>query len=132
MHFRAAEYQQLSVNARWLEPAKAQNAYHFALRFCSSERYGLNDKTVQSIEHHEIESYAVADAWLKSRIPSVGALQVAYSESEVCVVEAADLLANWQSIFVPARDDAIVLHNLQPVVFFYCHEEELQVGQRVA
>jgi hypothetical protein len=132
MHLRAAEYRKLGVAARWLEPPKAKHAYEFARQFCSSQRYGLNNKTVQSIEHHEIESYAVADAWLRSRVPSAGTLQVVYSESEVCVVEAADLLGNWQSLCVPARDDAVILHSLQPTVLFYCHEEELEVGQRAA
>jgi hypothetical protein len=43
-----------------------------------------------------------------------------------------EFLAKWQDIFVPARDDAIVLHNLGAGVLFYCHEEELEYGHRKA
>jgi hypothetical protein len=132
MQIRAKEYEALGLDVRWLSQEKAKNAYQYASKFSSSKRYGLNEVTVKGIDHLEIESYAVANEWLKSRIPSTGTVQVVYSESQVCILESGAFLANWQSIFTPARDDAIVLHDLEPTVLFYCHEEELEVGQRIA
>lgn len=130
MTYRANEYAELGVAARWLEREKAAHAYAFALKYASSKRYGLNDTTVANAERLEISSYSVADSWLKQRLPRSGTVQVVYGEDEVCVVEAQDFLENWQEIFTPSRDDAIVLHNLEPVVLFYCHEEELEIGRR--
>jgi hypothetical protein len=132
MSFRESEYSEIGVAARWLDPVHAKNAYNYALQFSAKRYYGLCETTVSSIEHLDIESYAVADAWVKARMSAEGTVQVVYGGSEVCVLPAAEFLANWQRIFMPARDDAIVLHNLSSGVLFYCHEEELEYGQRKA
>lgn len=132
MNLRESEYLENELSARWLDPEHAKNAYSYALQFSSKDRYGLSEATVGAIEHVNIESYSVADAWLKDRLPAEGTVQVVYGDDEVCVVAARDFLAKWQSIFVPARDDAIVLHNLGKSVLFYCHEEELEFGHRKA
>ncbi|MDR7335515.1 hypothetical protein [Roseateles asaccharophilus] len=132
MNLRKSEYLENELSARWLDPDRAKNAYSYALQFSSKDRYGLSEATVGAIEHVNIESYSVADAWLKDRLPAEGTVQVVYGDDEVCVIFASDFLAKWQSIFVPARDDAIVLHNLGKGVLFYCHEEELEFGHRKA
>jgi len=132
MSFRAAEYSGIGLAARWLSSEHAVNAYNYALQFTSKDRYGLCESTVDSIERLDIESYSVADAWVKERIIAEGTVQVVYGKDQVCVIPAAEFLANWRKIFMPARDDAVVLHNLGPGVLFYCHEEELEYGQRKA
>jgi len=126
----AAEYSEVGVQARWLEPQRAQHAYDYALRFCHPRRYGLNEQSVANIDRLVIASYSVAQAWLNDRLPSIGTVQVVYSKSEVVVIEASVFLDRWQEIFVPSRDDAVVLHDSSATVLFYCHEEELEVGQR--
>lgn len=124
------EYLEARIQARWLEPEKAQHAYDYALRYSHPKRLGLNEQTVSSIDRLVIESYAIAKAWLSSRMPATGTVQIVYSESDVAVMEAADFIGRWHDIFVPARDDAVVLHNLSSAVMFYCHEEELEMGHR--
>ena len=108
MNLRQSEYLENEISARWLDPERAKNAYSYALRFSAKDRYGLSEATVEGIEHINIESYTVADAWLKDRLPMEGSVQVVYGDDEVCVVPAAEFLAKWQDIFVPARDDKIV------------------------
>jgi hypothetical protein len=125
-----AEYSQARIQARWLEPTKAQHAYAYALRYSHPKRLGLNEQTVEGIDRLVIESYAVAKRWLAARLPAVGTVQVVYSESNVAVLNAIEFAARWHEIFVPARDDAVVLHNDSATVLFYCHEEELEIGQR--
>lgn len=132
MKLRQQEYKELNLNVRWLDQEHAQHAYDYALKFSSPSRYGLNESTVANIEQHIIEGYSVADHWLKNRLNCRGTVQIVYSETEACVINAESFLQNWQQIFVPARDDAIILHNLDKTVVFYCHEEELEVGQRQA
>jgi hypothetical protein len=121
---------QLGVDARWFSQPKAQNAYDYALKYSSKKRYGLSAESISNIERLEIHSYRVANEWLKERLPNQGTVQIVYSESEVCVVSAEEFLAHWFEIFVPARDDAVIIHNLSTEVFFYCHEEELEFGFR--
>jgi hypothetical protein len=124
------EYEALGLEARWLTEKRAKNAYAHALQFSDNERYGLNAQTTDNIEHHNIESRNVADAWLRNRLRAEGTLQIVYGPDHVCVVDAAAFLNCWHDVFMPARDDAIILHNIDNTVFFYCHEEELEVGTR--
>lgn len=132
MNLRESEYLESGLTARWLDTARAESAYKYALQFSAKTDYGLCEATVDQIEHHDIESYTVADAWLKARLPADGTVQVVYGADEVCVISAAEFLAKWKEIFVPTRDDAVVLHNLGSGVLFYCHEEELEYGNRKA
>jgi len=127
VHLRQQEYEALGMQARWLS---AEHAYKYALSFSSTKRYGLNEETVSAIDRIVIESYSVADQWLKNRIDSEDTIQIVYSDTEACVVESEKFLQNWKDLFVPSRDDAVVFHNLERTVLFYCHEEELEVGQR--
>jgi len=130
MNFRENEYKELGLAARWLDLEHARHAYRFALQFSNKKRYGLDESTVDDIERHLIESPSVSHAWLKARVAAEGSVQIVYGEDQVCVIETKDFLDQWQNIFLPARDDAIVLHNLNRMVIFYCHEEELEVGLR--
>jgi hypothetical protein len=124
------EYEALGVAARWLTEGRAKNAYSHAWKFSSDKRYGLNEHTTDNIERHVIESRSVAAAWLRTRVRAEGTLQVVYGPDHVCVIDAARFLNCWQDLFVPSRDDAIILHNIDGTVIFYCHEEELEVGTR--
>lgn len=124
------EYEVLGLDARWLTEERAKTAYAHALQFTSTKRYGLNEQTIDNIEQHIIESQPVADAWLKARLRAEGTLQVVYGPDDVCVIGAAAFLNCWLEVFVPSRDDAIILHNIDKAAFFYCHEEELEVGTR--
>jgi len=81
---------------------------------------------------HIVKSYNVAEQWVKDTISSSGTVQIVYGKDEVCVIEAQEFVNNWQHIFMPARDDAIILHNMSNKIMFYCHEEELEVGERDA
>ena len=124
------EYEALGLKARWLTEERAKNAYAHALQFSSNKRYGLNEQTTDNVERHIIESRSIADAWLRARMRAEGTLQVVYGPDNVCVLDAAAFLSCWQDVFVPSRDDAIILHNIEKTVFFYCHEEELEAGTR--
>ena len=131
MNYLKLEYDELNIKSRWLDLDRAKNAYNFALQFSHSQRYGLNETTVLGIEKLIIESPAVAKAWLKSRMPETGTVQIVYDDDEVCVIDTQDFIDRWHDIFIAGRDDAIVLHNLSRTVLFYCHEEELEIGQRI-
>ncbi|AKU22959.1 hypothetical protein MJ904_08420 [Massilia sp. MB5] len=128
--YRPAEFDELQLQARWLDAEHARRAYAYALQYAHPRHYGLNGATVDQIEQHLIASRTVARAWLATRLSAVGTVQIVFGDDEVCVVPAAQFLASWDQLFVPSRDDAIILHNLDQTVLFYCHEEELEIGQR--
>lgn len=132
MNYREKEYNKLGIEARWLSKEHASNANEYAEKYSSNTRYGLNEKNVTNIQEHIVNSYSIAEQWLKDNFGSTGTVQIVYSDNEVCVIKSQDFLDNWQHIFMPARDDAIILHNLSNKIMFYCHEEELEVGDRDA
>lgn len=130
MRYREEEYRELGLSARWLTEERAKSAYVHALQYSSDRRYGLNEQTTDNIENHIIVSRNVANAWLRVRLRVEGTVQVVYGDDDVCVIDTESFLNSWQDIFVPSRDDAIILHNIDKTVLFYCHEEELEVGVR--
>lgn len=120
------EYKVLGLDARWLTEGRAKNAYAHALQFSSNKRYGLNEQTTDNIERHIIESRSVADAWLRARLRAEGTLQIVYGPDHVCVIDAAAFLNCWQDVFVPSRDDAVILHNIDKTVFFIVTKKNLK------
>ncbi|MCH1924847.1 hypothetical protein L6232_08310 [Shewanella sp. C31] len=42
-----------------------------------------------------------------------------------------DFLLHWTELFMPSRDDAIVLHNPSRTVMCYCHDQILSIGERI-
>ncbi|WP_457392118.1 hypothetical protein [Roseateles sp. P5_E1] len=124
------EYEDAGIAARWLGAEKAAHAYEFACQYVSPSRYGLREDRVLGFERHQIQSDSVATAWINARFPVTGTVQVVYGRDEVCVIEAEALRQSWLDVFVPGRDDAIVLHNVAEAVLFICHERELEFGYR--
>ena len=128
-HHRS-ELKELGLAVRWLDQAHAKNAFDFAMRFCSSTHYGLEPATVCGIEHLLADSDGVARAWLKEKFPGDGTVQVVFGPEDVGVLDASAFVENWRNMFWPGRDDVFVLHNRCRKVFFYCHEDQLEVGER--
>ncbi|MBN8740814.1 MAG: hypothetical protein BGP24_14215 [Lysobacterales bacterium 69-70] len=127
---RRRHLEKLGLSARWLDRPKAASADAYAAKFYSSQHYGLEPETVAGIEHHDVHSPSIARAWLAERFPDSGTVQIVFGRRSVCVLDSAVFLENWRNLFLPARDDVFVLHNLSRKVFFYCHEDELEVGER--
>ena len=118
MNHYIEEINKLNLNVRWLEPEKAKNSYQYALNFSSTQYYGLNPETVRDIEKLERYSDSVAKEWVKERLSSSNTVQVVSSDQLVFVIPADQFLENWQDMFLPVRDDAIILHNTNKTVMF--------------
>jgi hypothetical protein len=61
----------------------------------------------------------------------MNALVVVFGEKDCFECASGFFLEAWQDIFCPSRDDAIVYSEQSPFILFYCHEDEIEVGQRV-
>ncbi len=131
MNHYIAEINKLNLDVRWLEPEKAKNAYQYALKFSSTQHYGLNPETVKEIVKLEKYQDSVAKEWVKDRFNTNGTVQVVLSDALVFVIPTDQFVENWQEMFLPSRDDAIILHNTDKTVMFLCHEEEIEFGQRI-
>jgi hypothetical protein len=72
MNYRRQQFDELNIEARWLDIEHAAHAYSYALGFSSSTKYGLKADTVSDIDALIIESYSVADSWIKDRLVDAG------------------------------------------------------------
>ncbi len=131
MRFHIQEFQDSGFDARWLDRDKAKKTYRYALKFSATDRYGLSRETVADIQAHTIESENVAQEWVKRRVNPSGKVHVVFGPDEVAVVEARLLIDRWHDMFLPGRDDVLVLHAEDDSVLLYCHEEELEYGRRI-
>ena len=104
MNYRKSEIDKLKLDTRWLDQVKSLI----------------------------IDSDQLAKQWLSERLESEGTVQVVFSESEAFVIPTEQFVDNWPKLLVPARDDAVILHNFNKQVVFYCHENELEIGHRNA
>lgn len=128
--FRRKAFEVRGIDARWLSPSHAANAFAFSMKSCSPSDYGLDAATVENSARHDVGSLTVASAWLAERFSAEGTVQIIFSEKDAAVVDASAFLAHWSNLFAPGRDDVFVSHNLGKTVFFYCHEDWLEVGER--
>lgn len=128
---RKNELAHLGAALRWLDGEHARNSYDHALAFTSNDTYGLNSSILLGIERHVIESLGVARCWLSTRImKDAFTVRVVFGPAEVVVLPTALFLANWPDLFRPGRDDAVVLADRAKWVFFFCHDNELELGHR--
>ncbi|MDO8067071.1 hypothetical protein [Janthinobacterium sp. SUN206] len=131
-HWRVQELQHHSADIAWLNAEDARRAYEIAGLHDSKTHLGLNANTVDSIERFASgEDAAIASQWLRARVPGNQQLIVVFGEDECFLCSSVFLVENWSDIFVPSRDDAMVYSKDTPLILFYCHENEFEVGQRI-
>ena len=77
------------------------------------------------------DDVATATDWLKARLPSTQELVVVFGGDDCFRCSSDFFIENWSNIFVPSRDDALVYSLESPIILFYCHENEFEVGRRI-
>jgi hypothetical protein len=131
-HWRIQELEHHSANIAWLNAESARRAYDLVGLHDSKMHLGLNVNTVGSIERIEFgDDAAIATKWLRARVPEIQQVVVVFGENDCFLCSSEFLVENWSDIFVPSRDDAMVYSNDTPLILFYCHENEFEVGQRI-
>lgn len=73
----------------------------------------------------------IATLWLRARVPGIQQVVVAFEEDDCFLCSSVFLVENWSDVFVPSRDDAMIYSNDTPLILFYCHENEFELGQRI-
>ncbi|MCC7698299.1 hypothetical protein [Janthinobacterium sp. EB271-G4-7A] len=131
-HWRVQELQHHSADIAWLNAEDARRAYEVAGLHDSKTHLGLNINTVDSIERLVFgNDVATATKWLRARMPGTQQVVVVFGEDECFLCSSVFLVENWSDIFIPSRDDAMIYSHDTPLILFYCHENEFEVGQRI-
>jgi hypothetical protein len=131
-HWRAEELKHLADDIAWLDAKDARRAYDLVRLYDSKTHLGLNPSTVNSLERLEFgDDVATATEWLRLRLSSTQPLVVVFGGNDCFRCSGAFFIENWQDIFVPSRDDAMIYSDEGPVILFYCHENEFELGQRI-
>ncbi|HMU62967.1 MAG TPA: hypothetical protein PKA66_14385 [Gemmatimonadales bacterium] len=115
----------------WLPPEQAFSTYNGAMPFSSNVGYGLDPTHVFRIERLEGADIVVMRSWLAARMrPASESVRIVFGRHDVCRLEVSFLLDNWQDMFIPSRDDALILSDSGAWVAFYCHEDWFEFGWR--
>ena len=134
MDWRKQELNEFSEEIIWLSSNDAYEKYVEALNYCSKSKYGLNELSISDIELFNIESDASeleVSPWLVNKIGhSSQELLIAYSEVNVAELSTVFFIQNWRELFLPARDDVIILPKSDKWIMFYCHEDFFEFGLR--
>lgn len=132
LNWRVNELKRYSRDISWLAAAEAHRAYELVRLYDSKSHLGLNAQTVGAVERLEVAGdVATTTEWLRTNMPSVQELVVVFSGDDCFRCSSDFFIDNWSDIFVPSRDDAMVYSPESPIIFFYCHENEFEVGQRI-
>lgn len=114
----------------WLGDAEGEGTYSYVERFLSKSHYGLDPEHVADLERFAVAGrIAEASAWLSARIGDARVL-VIFGKHDVCRMDGAFFVGNWQNMLAPSRDDAVILVEQGGGILFYWHEDELEFAQR--
>lgn len=128
---RRRELAHLEPALTWLSSTEAALAYQSAERFDCKTRYGLDPNSVCNVEVWQLTDDLAADTrWLRRRISEpVGSVIVVFGRAEVARMHVRSFLEHWSVMFMPARDDAIILPERGGWGLVYCHEEFFEYGK---
>ena len=130
MNFRREQLSHFGKSIDWLLPSKSQSGFDAATSYSSNSHYGLDKTGLLNVERR-VKGSDDFNLWLANRCDGQFAY-VAYSPDCVFKTTTQFLLANWQDLFCPGRDDAITMSVDRLWVAFYCHEDEVEIGDRPA
>lgn len=132
LHWRIAELEHHASDIVWLDAAEALSAYALVGLYDSKVHLGLNTTTAGSVERLEFgDDVQTATEWLRARMSNPQEVVVVFGDDDCFRCSSVFFLENWPDIFVPSRDDAMVYSIENPLIVFYCHENEFEVGQRL-
>ena len=127
LNARVAELAHFADSIEWLSATESAIAYEFAMRYNSTEHYGLASTRVSDVERIDASTNAVDD-WLLSRCIGDSA-RIVFGPDSVFDASTQFFRDNWRDLFCPSRDDAIICSNDNAWLLFYCHEDEFEFGR---
>jgi hypothetical protein len=130
MDWRRSEMVSFGPGVAPLDGPEANAAYERAVGLCSRTRYGLDERAFGVIERLKVDEPSVPPGeWLAKRVGE-GELLLVFGRDDAFRVSASLFLGRWQDMFLPSRDDVVILPCGGEWVLFYSHEDEFEFAQR--
>lgn len=132
MSWRHQVLSEFSTEIVWLNDAQAFDACDRAWECLGRTDYGLNIQLFPTIDRLDVErAEAEAHEWLSQRIGSGNdRLFVVFDEADACTLDPCFFINHWRELFLPSRDDVVILPPHERWALYYCHEDEFQFGLR--
>jgi len=131
-NWRVTELEHYADDINWLTVDDAFRAYSLATLYAAKTHYGLDTSTVAEVKRIIFgDDVLAAREWLGEHVNAEEQLVVVFDETSCFRCDAEFFLKNWQDVFVPSRDDAVIYSIVSPLVMFFCHENDLEAGQRI-
>lgn len=131
-NWRVTELKHYANDINWLTADEAFRAYSLATLYAAKTHLGLDTSTVAEIKRIIFgDDVPAAREWLGAHVNAADQLVVVFDETNCFRCDAEFFLKNWQDVFVPSRDDAVIYSTVSPLVVFLSHENELEAGQRI-
>jgi len=133
MQWRMQELRHFEEEIKWLPAPQAKQAYSLAHRHYCRAQKSLNPANTTGNERLALsDDFELAKQWLLAKLPSCGELVVVFENGDCFTCSPQFFIENWEDIFLPTRDDATVFAELDPFIMFHCHENEIEVAQRIS
>jgi hypothetical protein len=130
MHWRVKELSWLAPAIEWLSPEDALRIYQRVDRLQSHQHYGFDPSAVRDIER--VSSETDVTAWLQERVLRSERAIVVFGCDAVCRLPVSTLIEQWRDMFLPSRDDVIIIDESREWALFYCHEDEFEFAHTPA
>ncbi len=130
MSYRKKELHESGIEGIWLNEESASEFYEYALKFMSNEKWGFDRTKVTNIVEHKVDDEETAKLWLVENMENTSLVYVVFGPKEVLGTGSKIILENWSDLFLPSRDDVLVLAQSGPKIAFYWHEDVWFVGER--
>lgn len=130
MSRRTEELNRFSARLSWLSEEDAALVFTRANKALSQNRYGLDENTWEILEHWDVEKLGLPatreklDAHVRDE-----SFLICFGRKDVCRAGRTFFLDHWQDMFVPSRDDILVISESGTWAAFYWHEDEFEVGR---
>jgi hypothetical protein len=131
MSWRRNELSRVVDPVAWLPREESAFCYIRASTAISDKHLGLDEERWLVLERWRVEDFSEEEGQtkLKAVIPDEEFL-VVFDEEHVFRISRSTFLAHWRDMFLPSRDDALMISPSGAWCLFYCHEDEFEFGRK--
>ncbi len=128
---RQKELLHFSAVLSWLPAEDAKSDFGRAREATSKERYGLDERLWEIVDSWDVEKIGGVETRARLALHIVDPeVIVFFGHQDVCRMSREAFLMHWQDMFMPSRDDVVVMPDSGAWCLFYCHEDEFEAGRR--
>jgi hypothetical protein len=131
MNWRHKELSEFGDSIAWLPKEDAALVYASALAKTSNDHYGLDERFWKISARWDVDHVGEEEGRTKlAALLGAEDFFVVYGEEEVFRVSSSVFISRWRDMFLPSRDDVVVIPPSEEWCLFYCHEDEFEFGKK--